>query len=139
MTSLVSAGKTRYWGVSNHTPGQVAEYIELAASSGAHGVAAIQDYYNIAGDESTAPDGETSRMAAPERDMFPLIRRSGMGVLAFSPMDTGFLAGNQPVESRSPIANLIRVLDQVAHELREGLGEGEALRNHQRHRQMHAN
>ena len=47
--------------------------------------------------------------------MFPVLRRSGIGVLAFSPVDTRHLV--EDAEPGTPIADLIQVIDEVAAEL----------------------
>ena len=43
MEDLVQAGKTRYWGVSNHSAAEVEAFLALAP------IAGVEDYYNIAG------------------------------------------------------------------------------------------
>ena len=115
MDELVQTGKIRYWGVSNHSGAQVSEYVELEKTTDTAPVAGTEDYYNIAG-ESRNPQGE-SRMLKLEQEVFPVLRHAGLGLLAFSPMDTGNLAPGQPVEPGSPLEDLIEVLDQVAGEL----------------------
>jgi aryl-alcohol dehydrogenase-like predicted oxidoreductase len=52
-----------------------------------------------------------------EQEMFPVLQRSGLGLLAFSPLDTGHLVPGRPVEKESALAALIQVLDQVATDL----------------------
>ena len=51
--------------------------------------------------------------------MFPVLRQSGLGLLAFSPMDRGDLAPGrvEGVQSGSPLSILIKALDEVADEL----------------------
>lgn len=116
MDALVQSGKIRYWGVSNHSPAQVSEYVELAQSTVKAAIAGTEDYYNIAG-ESLTDTGE-SRVHQMEQEMFPVLRKSGLGLLAFSPLDTGHLVPGRSVDPDTPLARLIEVLDEVAQDLR---------------------
>ena len=106
MEDLVQAGKTRYWGVSNHSAAEVAAFLDLAP------IAGVEDYYNIAG--SHCDEAGRSRVEIYEEEMLPLLRRTGLGCLAFSPMDTGLLAArpNDPA-----LAALVAAIDQVAADL----------------------
>ncbi len=115
MNELVQSGKIRYWGGSNHSGAQVSEYLELAGKTGTAPIAGTEDYYNIAG-ESRTTDGE-SRMVRLEQEMFPVLQRAGLGLLAFSPMDTGHLAPGAEVAPGSALEDLIRAVDGVANDL----------------------
>ena len=117
MDALVAAGKIRYWGVSNFSAAQVGEYLQLAEDAPGSTIAGIEEYFNIAGDEALKPGNDESRMTVLQRQMFPLLDRFGIGMLAFSPMDTGNLAPRREVAPDSPIVELIGVIDQVAAEL----------------------
>lgn len=115
MDALVQAGKIRYWGVSNHSAEQVRACVEWR--NGAP-IAGIEDYYNIA---SSFPDKTGgSRMRAMEEQMFPLLREAGLGLMAFSPLDTGKLAPERPVKPGTPLAELVDTLDRVAREMNVG-------------------
>ena len=116
MDALVQSGKIRYWGVSNHSTAQVSEYVELAQSTGKSPIAGTEDYYNIAGESLT--DAGESRVRQMEQEMFPVLRKSGLGLLAFSPLDTGHLVPGRNAAPDTPLATLIDVLDQVAQDLR---------------------
>ena len=115
MDLLVQSGKVRYWGVSNHTPEQVTEFVELGRTMGKALVTAIEDYYTIAG-VSLNKAGK-SRVRDMERNMFPVLRRENLGLLAFSPMDQGYLTPGREVDPNSPLPALIDVIDSVASEL----------------------
>lgn len=115
MDALVKSGKIRCWGVSNHPATKVSEYAKLTATTGKAPVSGIEDYYNIAG-ESLNETGN-SRMRRLEQEMFPVLRRTGIGLLAFSPLDTGYLLPGRAVDSGSPLATLIKTLDQVAQDV----------------------
>ena len=116
MDALVRSGKIRHWGVSNHSTAQVSEYVELARTTDKAPIAGTEDYYNIAG-ESLTDTGE-SRVQQMEQEMFPVLRQSGLGLLAFSPLDTGHLVPGRDIDPGTPLARLIDVLDEVAQDLR---------------------
>ena len=120
MDALVRSGKIRYWGVSNHSAAQVSEYVELAQSTDKAPIAGTEDYYNIAGASLT--DTGESRVGQMEQEMFPVLWRSGLGLLAFSPLDTGHLVPGRTVDPDTPLARLIDVLDEVAQDLRVSRG-----------------
>ncbi len=115
MDALVQSGKIRHWGVSNHRASQVSEYVELGQRTGKAPIAGTEDYYNIAG-ESLIDTGE-SRVHQLEQEMFPVLRHSGLGLLAFSPLDTGHLVPGRNIDPDTPLATLIGVLDRVAQNL----------------------
>ena len=115
MDALVSSGKVRYWGVSNHGAEQLREYIALADADGASGIAGIEDYYNMAG-ESLNSDGE-SRIRQMEREIFPLLRQARLGLLSYSPHDMGNLVPGKTAGPGTPLAGLMEVLEGVAGEL----------------------
>ena len=116
MDALVQSGKIRYWGVSNHSTTQVRKYVELAQSTGKAPIAGTEDYYNIAGESLT--EAGDSRVEQLEQEMFPVLRESGLGLLAFSPLDTGYLVPGRNIDPDSPLGALIGVLDRVAQDLR---------------------
>ena len=120
MDALVQSGKIRYWGVSNHSAAQVTEYVELGQSTNKAPIAGTEDYYNIAGESVT--DTGDSRVQQMEQEMFPVLRESGLGLLAFSPLDTGHLVPGRNVDPDTPLATLIDVLDEVAQDLRVSRG-----------------
>jgi aryl-alcohol dehydrogenase-like predicted oxidoreductase len=108
MNALVKAGKIRYWGLSNFKAGQIEDYYKLGKSkSDQQPVAGTEDYYNVAARERFEPD------------MPPVFRRTGLGLMAFSPQDTGKLAPGRPVKSKA-LVPLIDALDEVARELDAG-------------------
>ena len=115
MDTLVQSGKIRYWGDSNHSAKQVAQFVAVGKKSSKTPIAGIEDYYNIAG-ESVDSEGQ-SRTGQLEREMFPLIRQIELGLVAFSPLDAGNLSPNQQVKATSPLAELVQALDQIAQNL----------------------
>lgn len=71
--SLVSAGKIRYWGVSNF---DVSDMDELMSLSGGHAVATDQVLYNLG-------------RRGIERDLLPWCAERDMPVMAYSPIEQG--------------------------------------------------
>ena len=108
MDALVHSGKIRYWGVSNHLPRQIDELIELGKRAGTSPIAGLEDYFNI--------------VAADRRDfmaneLFPLIRKGNLGLMAFSPLGEGRLVTEREPEEGSRLLDVIATLDEVAKEL----------------------
>ena len=90
---LVRDGKVLYIGVSNFEAWQVAMAMEAIAHSNLARIAVLQPRYNL--------------LNRPyERDLLPLARASGMGVVPYNPLGAGVLTGKYkrgeepPAESR---------------------------------------
>ena len=106
MSALVKSGKIRYWGISNHSPHLIAGMIAKSHDSGQVPLASLQDYYNIAaGDRGTYA----------EKELFPMLRRGNLGIMAFSPLAEGRLM--RPIEEGNPLAKVRDALDAVAGEI----------------------
>lgn len=86
LDELRCAGKVRAIGVSNYS---AAEIREARASLPDVPLAATQSPYSLL-DRSI------------EQDILPLARSSGMGVLAYAPLDQGLLSGAVPAEREFP-------------------------------------
>ncbi len=111
MDSLVQAGKIRYWGVSSHLAKQVDELIEIGTRpdrSEKARIAGLQDYYNIV---------SGARRDFMSEELFPLIRKGNLGLMAFSPLGEGRLVPGREPEEGSPLVGVIEELDRVAKEL----------------------
>jgi aryl-alcohol dehydrogenase (NADP+) len=79
---LVKAGKVRYIGASSMWAWQFAKMQETARRHGWTPFVSMQNHYNLAYREE-------------EREMIPLCRNEGVGVIPWSPLARGFLAGNR--------------------------------------------
>lgn len=79
---LVRAGKVRYLGASSMFAWQLAKLLYTADLHGWTRFVSMQNHYNLAYREE-------------EREMLPLCREEGIGVLPWSPLARGFLAGNR--------------------------------------------
>jgi aryl-alcohol dehydrogenase-like predicted oxidoreductase len=99
---IVKSGKVRYIGASSMFAWQ---FRKMLATSDAHGwtrFVAMQNHYNLVYREE-------------EREMLPLCREEGIGVIPWSPLARGFLAGNRRREDRG---ETIRAqTDDFAHAL----------------------
>ena len=82
---IVRAGKARYIGASSMMSWQFAKALHLADRLGLTRFVSMQNHYNLVYREE-------------EREMLPLCREEGIGVIPWSPLARGFLAGNR----RSP-------------------------------------
>ena len=80
MTSLVRAGKIRYWGMSNAPAWYVAQVATLAGARGMPGPIAMQYFYSL-----------TNRDIEDEH--VPLAAEFGIGLLPWSPLSFGLLTG----------------------------------------------
>ena len=79
--ALRRAGKIRHWGVSNFDPQWMRE---LAATAGGSGVQADQVLYNLG-------------RRGIEWDLRPALRRSGVPVMAYSPLEQARLLRSRPL------------------------------------------
>jgi aryl-alcohol dehydrogenase-like predicted oxidoreductase len=83
LQTLIEEGKVRHGGISNHP----ADAVELALTVGP--VAALQYQYSLLHREH-------------ERDILPLAERERIGVLAWSPLASGFLSDDFDLDSLDP-------------------------------------
>jgi aryl-alcohol dehydrogenase (NADP+) len=79
---VVKAGKALYVGASSMYAWQFAKYLSLADAMGKTRFVSMQNHYNLVYREE-------------EREMMPLCRDQGIGVIPWSPLARGFLAGNR--------------------------------------------
>jgi aryl-alcohol dehydrogenase-like predicted oxidoreductase len=79
---VVRAGKARYIGASSMFAWQFAKAQQLAASAGHTRFVSMQNHYNLVYREE-------------EREMIPLCIDQGVGVIPWSPLARGVLAGNR--------------------------------------------
>jgi 1-deoxyxylulose-5-phosphate synthase len=87
---LVDMGKVRYLGAGSMYAWQFATAHHLATHRGPHGFVAMQNHYNLVYREE-------------EREMIPLCRYLGVGVIPWSPLARGLLAGGRR-RSQSPVS-----------------------------------
>ncbi len=83
---VVKSGKARYTGASSMFAWQFARSLAISDSHGWTRFVSMQNHYNLVYREE-------------EREMIPLCRSEGVGLIPWSPMARGFLAGNRNRES----------------------------------------
>src|SRR5438093_5795704 len=82
---IVKAGKARYIGASSMFAWQFTKMLYVADAHGWTRFVSMQNHYNLVYREE-------------EREMLPLCREEGIGVIPWSPLARGFLAGNRRKE-----------------------------------------
>ena len=85
LDDVVKAGKALYVGASSMFAWQFARMLYLADAMGVARFVTMQNHYNLIYREE-------------EREMLPLCRAEGIGVIPWSPLARGFLAGNRRKE-----------------------------------------
>ncbi|MFY9514241.1 MAG: aldo/keto reductase [Rubrivivax sp.] len=78
--ALLRDGKIRYWGVSNFRGWRIAEAVHMARQLNMPGPVVCQPYYNLLNRQ-------------PEVEVLPACRHHGIGVVPYSPIARGVLAG----------------------------------------------
>lgn len=82
---LIKGGKVLYIGTTDIPAWQFAKAQHIAAVRGWHRFVSVQNHYNLIFREH-------------ERELLPLCRDQGIGLIPYSPMGRGFLANNRRVE-----------------------------------------
>jgi 1-deoxyxylulose-5-phosphate synthase len=100
---VVKAGKARYIGASSMFAWQFAKMQHTAEKNGWTKFVSMQNHYNLIYREE-------------EREMIPLCIDQGVGVIPWSPLARGFLAGNRTREKQSDETTRAKT-DGFAHEL----------------------
>jgi aryl-alcohol dehydrogenase-like predicted oxidoreductase len=78
--ALLTAGKIRYWGVSNFRGWRIAQVVHLARQLNMPGPVVCQPYYNLLNRQ-------------PEVEVLECCRHLGLGVVPYSPIARGVLTG----------------------------------------------
>jgi aryl-alcohol dehydrogenase-like predicted oxidoreductase len=80
LDDLVHSGKVRYIGCSNLAAWQLMKALAMSREQGLERFKCTQSYYSLAGRDL-------------EREMIPLLKDQGLGLLVWSPLAGGFLSG----------------------------------------------
>ncbi len=99
---VVKAGKARYIGASSMYAWQFAKTLYLADQHGWTRFVTMQNHYNLVYREE-------------EREMLPLCREEGVGIIPWSPLARGFLVGNRTLNKAGDTARA--QTDKFAHEM----------------------
>ena len=102
LNDIVRAGKARYIGASSMFAWQFAKALYLSDRHGWARFVSMQNHYNLIYREE-------------EREMLPLCREEGAGVIPWSPLARGFLAGNRHAADRGDTTRA--KTDTFAHNL----------------------
>ncbi len=105
LDDIVRAGKARYIGASSMAAWQFAKALYLSDRHGWARFVSMQNHYNLVYREE-------------EREMLPLCAAEGIGVIPWSPLARGFLAGNRSASDPSRAGATARSAgDKIAHDL----------------------
>ena len=102
LDDVVQAGKALYIGASSMYAWQFAKMLHFSDINGLARFVSMQNHYNLVYREE-------------EREMLPLCREEGIGVIPWSPLARGFLAGNRRQEDRGETVRA--KTDEYAHNL----------------------
>src|SRR6266508_3182039 len=102
LNDVVRAGKARYIGASSMFAWQLAKALHTSELHGWTRFVSMQDHYNLVYREE-------------EREMIPLCRDQGIGVIPWSPLARGFLAGNRTTDRSGETARAKS--DAFAHQM----------------------
>ena len=80
METLVQHGKIRYVGVSNFQAWQVMQALRVQERINAQPLIAVQNPYSLMN-------------RTQEDELFPMVRETGIGIMAYSPLGVGLLSG----------------------------------------------
>jgi aryl-alcohol dehydrogenase-like predicted oxidoreductase len=98
---VVRAGKVRYIGASSMYAWQFGKMQQIARERGWTPFVSMQNHYNLAYREE-------------EREMIPLCRDQGVGLIPWSPLARGFLAGNRKRGDKEAGATARAQTDDIA-------------------------
>jgi aryl-alcohol dehydrogenase-like predicted oxidoreductase len=89
LNDLVRSGKVRYIGLCNMAAWQIMKGLAISEKRGWARFACVQAYYTIAGRDL-------------EREVIPLIRDQGLGLMVWSPLAGGLLTGKFSPDGKGP-------------------------------------
>lgn len=89
LNDLVRSGKVRYIGLCNMAAWQIMKGLAISEKRGWATYSAVQAYYTIAGRDL-------------EREVVPLIRDQGLGLMVWSPLAGGLLTGKFSPDGKGP-------------------------------------
>lgn len=99
LNDVVRAGKALYLGASSMWARQFVKMVEAQRARGWASFVSMQNFYNLAYREE-------------ERETIPYAREEGIGLIPWSPLARGFLAGNRPRDGASSVRAKVDTLAQ---------------------------
>lgn len=115
LDQTVRAGKVRYIGLSNWSAWKSAAAIEFQRANGLAQFRVGQMHYSLTGRDV-------------ERDVIPMMRRYGVGMMVWSPLASGFLSGKYTPETLDQEDGRLSSFDLLPFDKTEGFKVVEALR-----------
>ena len=108
LNDIVRSGKVRYIGASSMYAWQFLQMLQLSQQRGWSQFVSMQNHFNLVYREE-------------EREMNPLCLAEGVGLIPWSPLARGFLAGNRHRKTKPADATITETLraqtDEYAHDL----------------------
>lgn len=115
LDDLVRAGKVRYIGCSNYAGWELVEALLTARRAGLSAYVSVQPHWSLVEREEF------------ERDVYPVVRKYGLGILPYSPLGRGFLTGKyrrgQPLPDSKRAAGVQKLLTDKNFALLDKLDE----------------
>ena len=103
LDQFIRSGKIRYIGCSNYSAWQVSQLVEIQRYLGINNFVSVQPEYNIL-------------RRSIEKELIPCCKEYGLGILAYHPLDSGFLTGKYSDTGELPIGsrfhNVPQLIDQ---------------------------
>ncbi|MGZ3259622.1 MAG: aldo/keto reductase [Croceibacterium sp.] len=90
LEDIVRSGRARYVGVSNWAAWQIAKALGIQERRGWDKFASLQAYYTVAGRDL-------------ERDLAPLLKSEGVGLMVWSPLAGGLLSGKYKLNAEGEV------------------------------------
>ena len=115
LDTLVRQGKTRYIGCSNWPAWLTAKAVQMQKDRGWAKFICAQIHYSLLGRDI-------------EREVVPMLRDTGMGLVAWSPLAGGFLSGKYTRENLTAAENRLSGFDVLPFDKEWGFGVVELLR-----------
>lgn len=114
--TLITQGKVRYIGCSNHTPSQLREALEMSTEHNLSAYSSLQPHYNLV------------HRAEYENELMAVARQENLGVIPYSPLAGGFLTGKYKRSGEIPAQSRGYGNDRMKHYLnKQGFDIIEAL------------
>jgi len=113
--AVVRSGKVRYLGFSNWSAWKVAAALEIQKANGFAPFTHGQMHYSLLGRDV-------------ERDVIPMMRRYGLGLMVWSPLSSGFLSGKYTRATLSDPNNRFSGFDLLPFDKEHGFELVERLR-----------
>jgi aryl-alcohol dehydrogenase-like predicted oxidoreductase len=85
LDTMVEHGHVRYVGVSNWAAWQIVKALGISERLGLHRFETVQSYYTVAGRDL-------------EREIVPMVKSEGLGIMVWSPLAGGYLSGKYQAE-----------------------------------------